>query len=252
MLQIALCDDNSADMHACAEQIQRCAQQNNIEIELFCFDNAQALLCEICEFKLRADILYLDIVMEHTSGMEAAQALRDFGSDAQIIFLSSSMDYVGQAFDVRAVQYLLKGKTDEQQFEQVFLRAVEQVNRQKEELFVCEFNSVMTSVPFDCIEYFEVMNREILLHHTKSREPIRFYGIMAKLEKDLVTKGFLRIHRSYMVHLPYIAKFGARRLVLKDNTELPIGGIYVDKVKRAFSDYISRSHVYHSQAGGKL
>lgn len=245
MLQVVFCDDNPLDIKIYAEQIRQCAEKNQIEIQLSCFTSAEALLCEICEFKQKVDILYLDIIMDKTNGMEAAQALRDFGFYAQIIFLTSCPDYMPQAFDVHAVQYLLKGETTDSQFEQVFLRAVKQVNLQKEELFLCEFNSVMTSIPFRCITYFEVMNREILLHHTESKDPIRFYGIMGKLEAGLVSKDFLRIHRSYLVHLPYIAKFGTRMLVLKNKTELPIGGIYMDKVKRAFSDYISRNHIYH-------
>lgn len=249
MLQVVLCDDDPLDIKTYAEQIRQCAEKNQIEIQLSCFTNAEALLCELCEFNHKVDILYLDIIMDKTNGMEAAQALRDFGSYAQIVFLTSCPDYMAQAFDVHAVQYLIKGRTTDFQFEQVFLRAVKQVSLQKEELFVCEFNSVMINIPFRCIRYFEVMNREILLYHTESREPIRFYGIMGHLEDSLASKDFLRIHRSYLVHLPYIAKFGTRMLVLKNQTELPIGGIYVDKVKKAFSDYISRNHIYHRQGG---
>lgn len=245
MLQVVLCDDDPMDVQAYAGQIGACAKKNQIEIQLSCFTSAEALLCEMCEFKQQVDILYLDIIMDKTNGMEAAQTLRDFGSYAQIVFLTRCADYMPQAFDVHAVQYLLKGQTTDSQFEQVFLRAVKQVNLQKEELFICEFNSVMTSIPFRLITFFEVMNREILLHHTESKDPIRFYGIMGQLEADLASKNFLRIHRSYLVHLPYIAKFGKRMLMLKNKTELPIGGIYMDKVKRAFSDYISRNHIYY-------
>ncbi len=252
MIQIALCDDNPLDLKKCADQIVRCADANHVKIQLSCYKSAEALLFDMCEFNRRMDILYMDILMEKTNGMTAAQTLRDFGSYAQIVFLTSTPDYMGQAFDVEAVQYLLKGKYTSQQFEQVFLRAVKQVVRRKEDLFVCEINSSMTSIPFRNILYFEVMDREIMLHHTNSKNPICFYGTMTQLEKDLSSKDFMRIHRSYMVHLPYLAKFGTQKIVLKDQTELPVGRNYMGIVKKQFCDYISQNHIYIPKGGLNL
>lgn len=251
MIQITLCDDNQSDLKRCADLIRQCASRNNIETQLSYFESAEALLFDLQEFNHQADILYLDILMEKTNGMTAARALRDFGSYAQIIFLTSTPDYMGQAFDVEAVQYLLKGQFAEEQFEQTFLRAVKNVDRQKDDLFICEINGSTTSVPFRCITYFEVMDREIMLHHTHSDDPVCYYGTISKLEQDLSDRQFLRIHRSYLVHLPYIAKFGSQKLVLTDATALPIGRNYMDSVKRKFCDYISQKHIYSPQEGAK-
>lgn len=252
MIQIVLCDDNHLDLKNCADQIMRCADKNNVEVQLSCFESAETLLFDLHEAKHYADILYLDILMEKTNGMAVAQAFRDFGSRAQIIFLTSIPDYMGQAFDVEAVQYLLKGQYTDEQFERTFLRAVNNVDRQKEDFFICEINSAITSIPFRSITYFEVMDREIMLHHIRSSEPVCFYGTISQLEKDLSSKGFLRIHRSYLVHLPYIAKFGSQKLMLKDATELPIGRNYMDTVKKQFFDYISQKHIYVPTGGIKL
>lgn len=244
MLQITLCDDNHLDLKACADQITQCAGKNNIEVQLSCFESAEALLFDLYECNHHADILYMDILMEKTNGMAVAQAFRDFGSHAQIIFLTSTPDYMGQAFDVEAIQYLLKGKLTDQEFERTFLRAVKNVDRQKDDLFTREINSSIISIPFWHITYFEVINRQIILHRTHNNKPICFYGRMSELEKDLTSRDFLRIHRSYLVHLPYIAKFCSQKLVLNDETELPIGRHYMDSVKRQFCDYISRKQIY--------
>lgn len=252
MLQITVCDDNRRDLKNCADQIRQCADKNKIEIELSCYESAESLLFDLYECGHHADILYLDIIMEKTSGMDAAQAFRDQGSHAQIVFLTSTPDYMGQAFDVEAVQYLIKGKITEEEFEQTFLRAVNQVESQKDTYFVCEFNSSVTSIPFRCITYFEVINRKILLHHTYNSEPVCFYGKMSDLEEDLSSEEFLRIHRSYLVHLPYIARFCSQKVVLQDTTELPIGRKYIDMVKGRFCHYITQNHIYLPKGGIKL
>jgi two-component system response regulator LytT len=129
---------------------------------------------------------------------------------------------------------------------------VNQVARQKDDLFVCEINSCITSIPFRCITYFEVMDREILLHHIQHKDPICFYATMGQLEKDLSAKDFLRIHRSYLVHLPFIAKFASQKLVLSDKTQLPIGRNYMESVKKHFCDYIFQNNIYAPKGEIKL
>ncbi|GLC78610.1 LytR/AlgR family response regulator transcription factor [Lacrimispora brassicae] len=244
MLQVFLCDDNEIDILQYANLILQLAAKNQIQVELSCFSNCETMLVEICEFHRHVDIIYLDIVMDKVNGMEAARYLRDCGSYAQIVFLTASLDYMNQAFDVDAVQYLLKGQVSDSMFEQVFRRAVSRVIRQKEELFICEFNGIRTSVPVRQIAYFEVMNRIMMIHHGKGKAPIKFYASMNQLEMHLEGKDFLRTHRSYLVNLSYVAKFGARVVILKSGIELPIGSSYMTPVKRAFADYISGNHIF--------
>lgn len=63
------------------------------------------------------------------------------------------------------------------------------------------------------------------------------------MEAQLPGKDFVRVHRSFLVHLPYIAKFQARRIILKDGTGIPVGVTYTHQMQQAFAEYMERSHI---------
>lgn len=246
MLKIVLCDDNSDFIRKCAEQISQIAKKNQFNIAISCLDSGESLLFHYADAPEQIDILYLDILMDKTDGMETARKLRDCGCNAQIIFFTSCEDYVYDAFDVNAVQYLLKDDTSFEKFEQVFLRAAEMASIKEEELFTFNFDGKTYVIPVNQISYFEIWKRLVTVHYG-SGKTAKFYGSMEQLEEKLRGKDFARTHRSYLVHLPYIAMFRHQSLLLKTGEDVPVGGTYMQSLKRAFSNYIARFHIYNIQ-----
>lgn len=246
MLKIVLCDDNSNTVRKYAELISSIAERKQLEIMISCFESGESLLFHYAETPTQIDILYLDILMDKTDGMETAHKLRESGCNAQIIFLTSCEDYIYDAFDVNAVQYLIKEDTSYEKFERVFLRAAKHVSMTKEELFTFEFDGETGVIPIRQISYFEIWKRLVTIHYDNGKTA-KFYGRMEQLEEKLGGKGFVRAHRSYLVHLPYIAMFCHQRLVLKTGEEVPVGVTYMQTLKRTFSDYIARFHIYDSE-----
>lgn len=246
MLKVVLCDDNSNSIQKYSELIAQISEKNKLDIMLSCFNSGESLLFHYTDTPEQIDILYLDILMNETDGMETARKLRDCGCKAQIVFLTSYEDYVYEAFDVNAVQYLLKEDTSFEKFEQVFLKAAELAVTQKEELFTFEFNGVTSVIPVNQISYFEIWQRLVTVHYDAGKTA-KFYTSMEQLEDKLRGKDFVRTHRSFLVHLPYIARFRHQGLLLKTGEEVPVGGTYTRSLKRIFSDYIARFHVYNSR-----
>lgn len=246
MLKIVLCDDNSNFIRKCAELISQIAEKNRFNIVISCLDSGESLLFRYADAPEQIDILYLDILMGKTDGMETARKLRDCGCNAQIIFFTSCEDYVYDAFDVNAVQYLLKDDTSFEKFEQVFLRAAEMASVKEEELFTFDFDGETRVIPVNQISYFEIWKRLVTVHYGSSKTA-KFYGSMEQMEEKLRGKDFARTHRSYLVHLPYIAMFRHQSLLLKTGEDVPVGGTYMQSLKRAFSNYIARFHIYNAQ-----
>lgn len=247
MLKIVLCDDNSHSNKEYAELISEIAEKNQLETVISCFESGESLLFHYSDSIDQIDILYLDIFMNETNGMETAKKLRDYGCKAQIIFLTSFEDYVYDAFDVNAVQYLLKDNTSNEKFELVFLKAVKLASKRVEELFTFEFDGETGVIPIEQISYFEIWQRIVTVHYG-NRETAKFYDSIEHLEQRLCEKGFVRTHRSFLVHLPYIAMFSHHNLQLKTGEVVPVGGTYIQTLKRTFSDYITQFHVYGSKS----
>ncbi len=243
MVRIALCDDSQEIVEKYAEFITACAVKNNLEVELSCFYSGEALLFYHTEKPDQIDIIYLDILMEKTDGMETARKLRDANCNAQIVFLTSCEDYIYEAFDVEAVQYMIKSETTDDKFERVFLKAVHLASQKKMEVFICEFGGKKTIVPLHQISYFEIWKRLVTVYYGEG-QIAKFYASMEQLEQYFSEKGFVRVHRSYMVHLSYISKFDQQKLNLKTGAVIPVGVTYTHALKRIFSEYISGSHIH--------
>ncbi len=250
MLKIVICDDNSNSIRKCADLISEIAEKNRLDIVISCLDSGESLLFHYGDKPEQIDILYLDILMDKIDGMETARKLRDCGCNAQIIFLTSCEDYVYDAFDVNAVQYLLKNDTSFEKFEQVFLRAAEMTSTKEEELFTFDFGGETGVIPVNQISYFEIWKRLVTVHYGNGKTA-KFYGSMEQLEEKLRGKNFARAHRSYLVHLPYITMFRHQSLLLKTGEDVPVGGTYMQSLKRAFSNYIAHFHIYNTQKAKK-
>lgn len=240
MLNICLCDDNHSALRRYAQLIENIARRNAIAVTISSFSSGEALLFHLAESP-HADIIYLDVLMDRLNGMQTARTLRDRGCMAEIVFLTSSRDYVYDAFDVNATHYLLKQELTEKRFEDVFLQAAERAQQKETDLFVCEFGGVQQVIPTRNISYFEIWRRVITVHYGK--ESAEFYGTMEQLENRF-KKDFVRVHRSYLVHMPYITRFQAQELELKTGERIPVGVTYLKAVKKAFSDYIAHSHIH--------
>lgn len=122
-MEIAVVDDEKAIReHICA-LIEERQPEGCIEA----YSTGEELLASGKRF----DIVFLDIQMNGMSGIEAAWSLREQQGDTVLIFITGMKDYVFDALDLYAFQYLLK-PIDEDRFAEVLERAVREVVRKKE------------------------------------------------------------------------------------------------------------------------
>ncbi len=243
MIHIYLCDDSQSSLEVYTGLISDIATKHHIEISLHSFPSGEALLFHLSECTYKADIIYLDILMEATNGIETARKLRRMDCHAEIIFLTTSEDFVFEAFDIAPVHYLRKGSTPRDKFEQVFLRALSLVEKKEAEMFFFESFGVKKGVSVKNISYIEVWKR-VLTVHSANGETMQFYGKMEQVQKQLADRNFLRIHRSFLVNLAYIASFMSQHVELRTGEQLPIGVTYTQSAKKAFSDYLASTHLY--------
>lgn len=101
-LNIAICDDEKM----IREQIKELAEKEMPDVCAGLYETGDALLAAGKQF----DIVFLDIQMEGTDGIETAKRLRQKDEDTILIFITGIREYVFEAFDVAAFHYLLKLK----------------------------------------------------------------------------------------------------------------------------------------------
>jgi DNA-binding LytR/AlgR family response regulator len=242
MLSVIVCDDNERAISKYTDFIQKTAKKNDVEITMSTFVSGEELLFKLCEAPDQADIIYLDILLRKINGIDTAKELRKFGCKAEIIFLTASDEYVYESFEVSPVQYLLKESVSKERFEKVFLRAVDLSGKKTTDMFSYESEGMKKLIPIREISFFEIWKRVIMVHYENGKTD-EFYGKLERLEEQLRAKDFVRVHRSYLVHLPYIARFRSQRLVLKNGSIIPVGVTYTTPLQKSFSDYMTRSNI---------
>ena len=103
MLSIAVCDDEVIECCNMARKIKDILEEMKIPCIIRQFQSGGKLLQALESF----DIVFLDIIMQGLDGMKTAQIFREKAYDKMLIFVSSSREYVFEAYDVEAFQYLL-------------------------------------------------------------------------------------------------------------------------------------------------
>lgn len=104
MLSIAVCDDEVIECCSMAKRIKEILEEMKVPCIIRQFQSGGELLQAVESF----DIVFLDIIMQDLDGMKTAQFLRKQAFDKMLIFISSSREYVFEAYDVEAFQYLVK------------------------------------------------------------------------------------------------------------------------------------------------
>lgn len=154
----------------------------------------------------RADVMFLDISMPKTSGMQLAEALHKLKNPPAVVFVTAYSEYAVEAFDVDAVDYLMKPvETDRlnQALDKVQARMKPQsASKQPVERIAVEKSGRKILVPIDQIRYIEAKDDYSCIY-TDSERYLSTISL-AKLETKLTPHGFFRVHRGYIVNLAYV------------------------------------------------
>ena len=233
-MRIAICDDEKNIRELIANKVVK--QYPDAEIIFFQSGEELLLVDE------SIDILFLDIQMSGIDGMETARELRKKDKRVILVFVTAVEEYVFQAFDVGAFNYIVK-PIDDGKFSDVLHRAVDEWSSQNinekepEERYVLINNSgVHTKVILDEIVYAEVFNRKVVIH--KLDGEIEYYGKMSDLE-SLAGDSFFRPHRAYLINFKYVEKYDATTIYLERGTALMAKQNYPEFVKK-YMKYIQK------------
>ncbi|MDQ0154684.1 LytR/AlgR family response regulator transcription factor [Robertmurraya andreesenii] len=192
-------------------------------------------------FEHRPDVIFLDVEMPGLTGMEAARTIikQETATTPLFVFTTAYDEYAMDAFDVEAVDYLLK-PYDEIRFQRTMSRIRKSIANRRNHLAPTE-KKVKTTVSKLLIDdgermvvvspesiYYAVPNKRYLEIHTEDKV-IMSRMTLQELENQLEGHVFFRPHRSYLVNLNHVLEItpwfnGTSNLTLKDKnrTKIPV------------------------------
>lgn len=228
--KIAICDDEQNQIEYITSIVESWSAHEGHNHEIRTFASAETFLFEYEEDKAY-DILLLDVEMKNINGIELAKRIRKDNNRAEIIFITSHFEFVGEGYDVDALHYLIKPISADK-LTKVLAKAAEKLS--------VEPPSVVISCEGETVRLYEsdILYVESLLHyiviHTKDKE----YKIKENISvfENKLSDDFYRIHRSYLVSLKHITRI-SRTSVNTGSTELPLSRGKYDDINRAFIEH---------------
>jgi two-component system LytT family response regulator len=198
--------------------------------------------------ELSPDLLLLDVQMPKLNGFEVLELL---GRSVPIVFVTAYDQYALRAFEVHAVDYLLKPFSEERFAEAISrvrerLRARDSVDAPGEEPSGLDVDKLVADarprqgpverilirdgaqvhvIPVDRIDYVEAQD-DYVCFKSEGRQHLKDQT-MAAAEASLDPARFVRIHRSYLLNIDRIARVelyakDSRIAILRDGTRLPV------------------------------
>ena len=235
MLSIAVCDDEVIACCNLERKIKEILDDKKIPCIIRQFSSGQELLQAVEIF----DIIFLDIMMSDPDGMKTAQILHRKAPDKILIFVSSSREYVFDAYDVEAFYYLLK-PIDEGKLERVLERAVRKMENSSQEFMIVSKERQKRKLYLDEIYYFEIKGRVVDLHGAEG--VFAYYEQIGILENRLREKGFFRCHKSYLVNLKYVEGYSRQEIILENGERIMIA-------KRRYEEFCQEILKYMKKSG---
>lgn len=204
-------------------------------------NNGVDAITEINRFK--PDLVFLDIQMPGKTGFEVLTYLEEL---PDVIFSTAYDEYALKAFEVHAVDYLLKPYTKER-----FRQAIERLNNDKRKLgdlteslimektdypsrVLVQHNKKLITISVDTIQWIEAYGDYSKLH-VDQQTYLSSFGI-TDLEKKLDSQQFLRVHRSSIINLDKVKelnKYGkSYDVTMLNNDVVRVSRGYMEALKK--------------------
>lgn len=211
-LQIAIVEDLQPD----AQRLQALVGRS-LGVECGIFPSGDAYLQQMPARK--DDLVFLDICMEGTSGIETAQQLRRADPKVLIVFVTSSPEYVWDAFPVHPFDYLLK-PYEEEKFRKLAAELRRVLCRTEPELEV-RIARQTVQLPLRKVLYAMAQNHfvRVVSEDGECRAACGFAQVEEKLRTE---ENFMSCNRGIVINMDKVLRFEDDCIEMLDGTRLPV------------------------------
>lgn len=233
MLKIAICDDSREDVEVLESVFDKL---HHLEVEYDIYFSADELLMYIEKNEEKYQMYILDIDMPEKSGLELAQEIRDRGSKALIVFLTSYINYAMDVFQYFTFDFIEKPITVEK-LSSVIDNAMEYLNLIKQD-FVFKYRKNQFSLSYDDILYIAKRGRHAMIY-TPS-DSYKTNMTTKELWKQLDDQVFSHIHVSYIVNLQHIKSIQGDEVELDDGEHFVVARSRKEELKKKHCKFRNR------------
>lgn len=238
MLRIALCDDEAGQRQATGRLLSGYMAQHHLAARVREFASGRELLNAVEETG-PFDLYILDIVMPEMNGIDLGLLLRQTDREGAILYLTSSLDFALESYQVRAFYYLLK-PVEEGRLFGLLDEVVDTLRKKREGGVQVKSHGGTVRLFFDSILYAELMSRTVRYHLRDGGfvDSMTLTGSFREAVSPLLEDPrFLLCGASFIVNLYYVKIVDKNGAVLSDGSSLGLPKAACSALRAAWSDY---------------
>ena len=236
MLNIAVVDDEDTSLNKICRLINESLM---VEKSIYTFNSSVDFFSNINN--LNYDLVFLDIEIPEISGFQLAESIRATLPNSTIIFVSNMEHLVFESFKFQPFRFVKKESMEKDMKEAI--QAYKEKSNKLNEIFLFYSNDISMSVVVSDILYFESLGHDIYVktlsdYYKLKRDSQNIKKLCEQFEK----KGFIRIHKSYLVNYKYIFLINRDDVVLKTNERIRINPHNVNEIKKIYQKRIMKEN----------
>ncbi|WP_460544209.1 LytR/AlgR family response regulator transcription factor, partial [Echinicola sediminis] len=194
-----------------------------------------------CILRQNIDLIFLDINMPDINGIKFYEGLP---VKPKVIFTTAYSEYAVKGFEINAVDYLLKPISFDRFFQAVSklfkgigtsmepssFPANENKGPKEDSGFIfAKVEHSTVKINLNDISYFEGFKDYVKIHLIQEDKPVLTLNSIKHYEMSLFSKGFIRVHKSFIVSIQQIENISRNKVkLIKKNIFIPIGDAYKD------------------------
>ena len=231
MLNIAIVEDDKADMERLTEYLRKYEKEKDQVFEIWKMSDGDQLKAD---YTSRYDIIFLDIEMPGTDGIQTAEFVHRTDPDVVIAFITHAAQYAVHGYRLGAVDYIMKPLRYEM-FEHKMSRILRRVEQRKAKAVLLRTVDRTYRISVQDILYVEVTGHH--LHYHADGTIITVKGSMKIAEKELAAYGFAKSSNSFLINLRYVREM-TKDAVIAGNEQIPLSKGKRKEFLAAFAAYL--------------
>lgn len=231
LCRVAVLDDNLEEglrQKTITEQYFGTNNEWNLDIKVF---QDSKLLMEELKAAEYYDIFLLDYELPDKSGLAVANEIRRYYDEPVFIFVTNYVQYAVQAFEVNAFRYIPK-KLLEEKLPEAYKAILPKVAQKDKRIIRVNTVESFDVIYLKDIFYIRKEGKYSIMHHRRGE--IRIQKAISAVLKDLEVMGgseFMLSDKGCIVNVTYIISCSRERLVMADDTALPVSRSKYKKIR---------------------
>lgn len=228
VFHIGICDDEKETGAQLEEWCYKYGKENNIDVEVCVWYTGESLRDDALNKKEHIDMLFLDIELLTTDGIQIGNFIREKLKNLEItiVYISSKSSYAMELFQVQPLGFLIKPLKVEE-VEKILSKSI-QLYEMKHTQFEYYSKGGFYKIPYKEIIYFYSQNKKVNIITIEGEKQ---FNAKLKVIVSMLPHNFIMIHQSYIINLEYMLECSYELVKMRGGILLNISQPYRKAVR---------------------